>query len=149
MGGKRENAGFQHLYGVRGREVECQPCNHEVPSLSPGSRSQLREFFNGPHIWREYWCTSQEAESREISIRFKNLFLNRYKINTFKLTFFAFSSKSSKAFFFKVVKRGDCVLTLAQTSPGFYASAIHVLKTLWEMEKLLVTSNSSFSHSVF
>ena len=29
--------------GVRGREVECRPCNHEVPSSSPGSGSQLRE----------------------------------------------------------------------------------------------------------
>ena len=30
--------------GVRGREVECWPCNHEVPSSSPGSGSQLRDF---------------------------------------------------------------------------------------------------------
>ena len=40
-------------------------------------------------------------------------------------------------------------LTLSQTSPGFYVSAVEVLKTLWEKEKLLVTSNFSFSHSVF
>ena len=33
-------------------------------------------------------------------------------------------------------------LTLSQTSPGFF-------KTLWEKEKLLVTSNFFFSHSVF
>ena len=33
------------------------------------------------------------------------------------------------------------VLTLSQTSPGFHMSAVHVfLKTLWEKEKLLVTS---------
>ena len=40
-------------------------------------------------------------------------------------------------------------LTLSQTSPGFYMSAIQVLKTLSEKEKLLITSNFSFSHSVF
>ena len=43
------------------------------------------------------------------------------------------------------------VLTLSQTSPGFYVSAVLVslLKTLWEKEKLLLVSNFSFSHSVF
>ena len=40
-------------------------------------------------------------------------------------------------------------LTLSQTSPGFYMSAVQVLKTTWEKEKLLVTSNFSCSHSVF
>ena len=40
-------------------------------------------------------------------------------------------------------------LTLSQTSPGFYVSAVRLLKTLWEKEKLLVTSNFSLSHSVF
>ena len=42
-------------------------------------------------------------------------------------------------------------LTLSQTSPGFYVSAVqlNLLKTLWEKEKLLVTSNFSFSHGVF
>ena len=37
------------------------------------------------------------------------------------------------------------VLTLSQTSPGFYVSAVQVLKTLWEKQKLLVMSNFSFS----
>ena len=32
------------LCGVRGREVERQPCNHEVPSSSPGSGPQLWDF---------------------------------------------------------------------------------------------------------
>ena len=41
-------------------------------------------FFIGPHIRHEYWCSSQEAESREISKSCKNLFLNRCKINMFK-----------------------------------------------------------------
>ena len=42
------------------------------------------------------------------------------------------------------------ILTLSQTSPGFYLSAIQAfLKTLWEKEKLLETSNLSFSRSVF
>ena len=38
-----------------------------------------------PVIGPEYWCSSQEAEPREISISCKNLFLNRCKINMFKL----------------------------------------------------------------
>ena len=32
------------LCGVRGREVERRPCNHVVPSSSPGSESQLWDF---------------------------------------------------------------------------------------------------------
>ena len=36
-------------------------------------------------------------------------------------------------------------LTLSKTSPGFKC----LLKTTWEKEKLLITSNFSFSHSVF
>ena len=41
-------------------------------------------------------------------------------------------------------------LTLSQTSPGFYVSALELfLQILWEKEKLLVTSNFSFSNSVF
>ena len=39
---------------------------------------------------------------------------------------------------------------LFQSSPGFYVSAVQdFLKTLWEKEKLLITSNVSFSYSVF
>ena len=41
------------------------------------------------------------------------------------------------------------IFTLSQTSHGFYTSAVQVLKTLLEKEKLLITSNFSFSHSVF
>ena len=41
-------------------------------------------------------------------------------------------------------------LTLSQTSPCFYMSAVQgLLKTLQEKEKLSVTSNFSFSRSVF
>ena len=41
-------------------------------------------------------------------------------------------------------------LTLSQIRPGFYVSALELfLKILWEKEKLLVTSNFSFSNSVF
>ena len=39
-------------------------------------------------------------------------------------------------------------LTVFQTHPGF-THAVQVLKTLSDKEKLLVTSNFSFSHSVF
>ena len=38
---------------------------------------------------------------------------------------------------------------LSQTSPGLRVCSASLLKTLWEKEKLLVTSNFSFSHSVF
>ena len=41
-------------------------------------------------------------------------------------------------------------LTLSQNKPWFLrVCSISLLKTLWEKEELLVTSNSSFSHSVF
>ena len=39
-------------------------------------------------------------------------------------------------------------LTLSQTSPVLRVGRKSPLKTLWEKEKLLVTSNFSFSHSV-
>ena len=40
-------------------------------------------------------------------------------------------------------------LTLCQTSTGFYMSSVQVFWKHWEKEKLLVTSNFSFSDSVF
>ena len=40
-------------------------------------------------------------------------------------------------------------LTLSQTSPGFYTSAVQVFWKHWEKEKLLIRSNFSFSHCVF
>ena len=41
-------------------------------------------------------------------------------------------------------------LTLSQTNPGFYMSAVQVFwKHCGKREKLLITSNFSFSHSVF
>ena len=45
---------------------------------------------------------------------------------------------------------GPVPLTLSQTSSVFLRLCrTSLLKTLWEKEKLLVTSNFSFSHSVF
>ena len=49
---------------------------------------------------------------------------------------------------FEPFSRNSGLFTLSQTSPCFYVSAIQVLKTLWEKEKLLSTSNFSFSQSV-
>ena len=46
-------------------------------------------------------------------------------------------------------KRQNHLFTFFQRSPGFYVSAVQVLKTLREKKKLLITSNFSFSHSVF
>ena len=66
--------------GVHSREVQRRPRNHEVPSLCVNFG-----IFIDPHIWREYWCSSQEAESIEIGISCKNLFLYQGKINMFKL----------------------------------------------------------------
>ena len=45
---------------------------------------------------------------------------------------------------------GISQLTLSQKSPSFYMSAEQVFRKHWgKKEKLLVTSNFSFSHSVF
>ena len=52
----------------------------------PGAGVNLGIFI-GPHIRPEYLCSSQEAESREISICCKNLFLVRCKIDMFKQKF--------------------------------------------------------------
>ena len=62
---------------VPDREIEEQPYNRKV-----------RVRFPCPHIRHEYWCSSQEAESRDISISCMNLLLNRCKMNTcmFKLS---------------------------------------------------------------
>ena len=43
-----------------------------------------------------------------------------------------------------IFSKVPCMLTLSQTSPGFHVSAVSLLKTQWEKEKLLVTSNFSF-----
>ena len=40
-------------------------------------------------------------------------------------------------------------LNLSHTSPCIHVSAVQVLKTLWEKENLLATSNFSFSYIVF
>ena len=80
-------------------------------------------IFIGPHIRRKHWGSFQEAESREISRSCKNLFLNRCKINTFNPLLHRDS--------FRRIKTRQ------------------LLKTLWQKEKLLVTSNFSFSHNVF
>ena len=64
-----------------------------------------------------------EARSRVISISCKNSFLNRCKINIF-------NPFPNKPWFLRVCSGS-------------------LLKTLWEKEKSLLTSNFSFSHSVF
>ena len=47
-------------------------------------------------------------------------------------------------------QRGFVDITLSQTSPCFVCVySVSLLKTLWEKKKLLITSNWSFSHSVF
>ena len=40
-------------------------------------------------------------------------------------------------------------ITLSLRSPGFYLSAVQILKILWEKEKSHIMSNFSFYHSVF
>ena len=40
-------------------------------------------------------------------------------------------------------------LTLSQTSPGFYMSAVQVFWKHWKKDKLLITSNFSFSPQWF
>ena len=56
--------------------------------------------------------------------------------------------KGLDPFFRTLIPMKSACLTLSQRSPYFYVSAVQVLKTLWEKEKLLMTSNFSFSHSV-
>ena len=43
----------------------------------------------------------------------------------------------------------EVTLTLSHTIPVFTCLQYSLLKTLWEKEKLLITSNFSFPHSVF
>ena len=66
--------------------------------------------------------------------------------------FFPFLTMLSKGFFFRLVKGEGCVVKSYPfpNKPWFLrVCSRSVLKTLWEEEKLLVTSNFSFSHSVF
>ena len=65
-----------------GRASALQSCGPEFESRERVSAS---EFLIGPHIRREYRCSSQEPESREISTSCKNLFLNLCRINIFNL----------------------------------------------------------------
>ena len=55
---------------IYGRKADSRPRNHSRELVSASE-------FIGPNIRREYWCSSQEAESRKISISFKNLFVNQ------------------------------------------------------------------------
>ena len=64
-----------------------------------------------------------------------------------KYSFFFFPQKIE--FQDQMAKNAYNELTFSKTSPGFYVSAVQVLETLWEKEKLLIMSNFSFSHSVF
>ena len=41
------------------------------------------------------------------------------------------------------------IITLTKTSTRFHVSTVQVCRKHWKKEKLLVTSNFSFSHSVF
>ena len=50
----------------------------------------------------------------------------------------------------RLFKTEDCLLTPSPNKPWLLrVCSTSLLKTLWEKEKLLVTSNFSFSHSVF
>ena len=64
---------------VENLSFKRRPRYHRVPSSDINFG-----IFIGPHIRREYWYSSLEAESREIRVSCKNLFLNRYEINMFK-----------------------------------------------------------------
>ena len=96
----------------------------------------------------------------ESTLSEKEIFFPPQKKN-FEIAIFGFSQLPLKGLFdslpddkfldwSKLKQIADDILTLSQTSPGFYVCAVQVfLKTLREKEKLLVTSNFSFSHSVF
>ena len=66
--------------------------------------------------------------------------------------FLLFPLVFSKDLYCRLVENKDLngkELTLSQTSPGFYVCSTSLLKTLWEKEKLLITNNFFFFHSVF
>ena len=65
--------------GVCGLEFECWPRNHSVLWES------ALGLIIGPHIQHKHWCSSQEAESREINICCTKLFLNQCKLNMLKV----------------------------------------------------------------
>ena len=46
-------------------------------------------------------------------------------------------------------KEETTILTIFQTSPAIYVFAVQIFWKQWEKEKLLITSNFPFSHSVF
>ena len=63
---------------------------------------------------------------------------------------FFFSHNVFLSRFLKVIKIKGCVINPFSNKPWFLrVCSKSLLKTLWENEKLLATSNFSFSHSVF
>ena len=75
--------------------------------------------------------------NEKIEICFGKKSLDKEKM--LETSIFSFSQMFSKSFFFKVIKE-----------PWFLrVCSLSLLKTLWEKENLLVTSNFSFSYSVF
>ena len=70
---------------VRGREVECQPCNHDVPSSSPSSGSQLWDFSLAHTFCTSTGVVPRKQNRERLVLSCWNLFLNRCKMNMFKL----------------------------------------------------------------
>ena len=76
---------------------------------------------------------------------FNNSLYTHVPLHDFDIFFGTFSAKGET--WWALCERNR--LTLSQTSPGYYVFALQVfLKTLCEKEKLLVTSNFSFSPTV-
>ena len=72
-----------------------------------------------------------------------------YRNFIFSVTFILSSANAFHFGWSKILLFGK-ELTLSEISPPLYMpSSIRLLKTLWEKEKLLITRNFSFSHSVF
>ena len=90
------------------------------------------------------------GELSSILIKFEIVICNFFEFGSLKFVVWEkVQYKKTLQWLTIIVFENGRTLILSQTSPGFYVSAVSLLKTLWEKEKLLATSNFSFSRSVF
>ena len=111
------------------------------------SREWVLALYQTTKFWTvSNWKNLQTTKIRNCFGKGRKHFGERK--NCWLPAFSPFPKMFSKAFFFRVVKSWDCVVKrgLSQTNPCFNVSVVQVFKKHWEKD---VTSNLSFSHSVF
>ena len=108
------------------------------------SKSYLGEIFQGP-----WW--NDEGFLRVASAIRLYVFEKKLKMKYADIRFFLLILPSHSCRTYDLVFLYPDFLTHYHTIPHFVTRKIYswVWKTLWEKEKLLVTSNLSFSHNVF